>query len=51
MSMGCEQIAHYKIPHCISFVDAYPLTVSGKVKKFEMREQAIKMYRLRANEQ
>jgi fatty-acyl-CoA synthase len=34
-----EQIAHYKIPRYIKFVDAFPMTVTGKVQKFVMREQ------------
>jgi fatty-acyl-CoA synthase len=32
------QIAHYKIPRYVRFVDAYPLTVTGKAQKFKMRE-------------
>jgi fatty-acyl-CoA synthase len=35
------QIAHYKIPHYIKFVDGFPMTVTGKVQKFKMRETAI----------
>ncbi|MES1926661.1 AMP-binding protein [Salinisphaera sp. T31B1] len=38
----CEgEIAHYKIPRYVRFVDAFPLTVTGKVQKFRMREQMI----------
>lgn len=33
------QIAHYKIPKYIRFVDAFPMTVTGKVQKFRIREQ------------
>jgi fatty-acyl-CoA synthase len=33
------QIAHYKIPRYIRFVDAFPLTVTGKVQKYLIREQ------------
>jgi len=44
-----EQIAHFKIPHYISFVNEYPLTIAGKVKKFKMREMAVKMYGLAAS--
>ena len=33
------QIAHYKIPHYAKFVDAFPMTVTGKIQKFVMREQ------------
>ena len=36
------QIAHYKIPRYIKFVDAFPMTVTGKVQKFMMREHMIK---------
>jgi len=36
----CEnRIAHFKIPEIIKFVDEYPLTVTGKVQKFVMREK------------
>jgi fatty-acyl-CoA synthase len=38
----CEgRIAHYKIPRYVKTVDAFPMTVTGKVQKFKMREQAI----------
>ncbi len=36
------QIAHYKIPRYIKFVDAFPMTVTGKVQKFIMRDETIK---------
>ena len=32
-------IAHYKIPRYVVFVDSFPLTVTGKVQKFIIREQ------------
>jgi fatty-acyl-CoA synthase len=35
------KIAHFKIPRYVRFVDSYPMTVTGKVQKFKMREQAI----------
>ena len=35
------QIAHYKIPRYIKFVDEFPMTVTGKVQKFVMRETMI----------
>jgi fatty-acyl-CoA synthase len=35
------RIAHYKIPRYVKTVDAFPMTVTGKVQKFKMREQAI----------
>jgi fatty-acyl-CoA synthase len=36
------QIATYKIPRYYKFVDEFPMTVTGKVQKFRMREIAIK---------
>lgn len=36
------QISHQKIPRYVQFVESYPLTASGKVQKFVLREQAIK---------
>ena len=37
-----NQIATYKIPRYWKFVDEYPMTVTGKVMKFQMREMAVK---------
>ncbi|MGM0703475.1 MAG: AMP-binding protein [Pseudomonadota bacterium] len=34
------QIAHYKIPRYVKFVDEFPMTVTGKIQKFKMREEA-----------
>ena len=34
------QIAHYKIPRYVKFVDAFPMTVTGKIQKYLMRDQA-----------
>jgi fatty-acyl-CoA synthase len=28
------QIAHYKVPRYIRFVDGFPMTVTGKIQKF-----------------
>jgi fatty-acyl-CoA synthase len=35
------QIARYKVPRYIKFVDGYPMTVTGKIQKFVMRQQSI----------
>ena len=32
-----DQIAHYKVPRYIRFVDEFPMTVTGKIQKFIMR--------------
>jgi fatty-acyl-CoA synthase len=36
------QIAHYKIPRYVKFVDGFPMTVTGKIQKFLMREEMIR---------
>jgi len=36
------KIANYKIPKYVRFVDAYPMTASGKIQKFKLRDMAIK---------
>ena len=36
-----EQIAYYKVPKHIVIVDEFPLTVTGKIQKFVMREKMI----------
>jgi fatty-acyl-CoA synthase len=35
------KIAHFKVPRYVKFVDEFPMTVTGKVQKFKMRESAI----------
>jgi fatty-acyl-CoA synthase len=35
------KIAHYKVPRYIQFVDAFPMTVTGKIQKFKIREAMI----------
>ena len=36
-----DQIAHYKVPRYIRLVQDMPMTITGKVQKFVMREQMI----------
>ena len=36
-----DQIAHYKIPFHIRFVDSFPMTVTGKIQKFQMRDAMV----------
>jgi fatty-acyl-CoA synthase len=43
-----ERIAHYKVPRYIRFVDEMPMTVTGKVQKFIMREWMINELKLSA---
>jgi fatty-acyl-CoA synthase len=35
------QLAHYKIPRYVHVVDEFPMTATGKVRRVEMREQAV----------
>jgi fatty-acyl-CoA synthase len=37
------KLAHYKIPRYLHIVDAFPMTVTGKVRKVEMRAEAVKL--------
>jgi fatty-acyl-CoA synthase len=43
-----SRLAHYKIPRYVKVVDAFPMTVTGKVRKVEMRATAIDELGLRA---
>ena len=42
------RIAHYKIPRYVKFVEAFPMTVTGKIQKFIMRDQSIQELGLEA---
>jgi fatty-acyl-CoA synthase len=35
------RLAHFKVPRYVVFTDGFPMTVTGKVQKFKMREDAI----------
>jgi len=37
-----DRISYYKIPRYIKFVDEFPMTVTGKIQKFKMKEMAVK---------
>ena len=41
-----DRIANYKIPKYVKFVEGYPMTASGKIQKFKLREMAIKELQL-----
>jgi len=43
------QIAHYKIPRYIEFVPEFPMTITGKIQKFVMRDQTIQKLGLKAD--
>jgi fatty-acyl-CoA synthase len=38
------QIAWHKIPKYVAFVDGYPITASGKIQKYKLREMAAEMF-------
>ncbi|MEG0636823.1 MAG: AMP-binding protein, partial [Pseudomonas sp.] len=40
-SWAKERIAHFKVPRYFRFVDDFPMTVTGKIQKFRMREISI----------
>ena len=42
------QLAHYKIPRYLYLCDEFPMTVTGKVRKVEMRERAVEILGFRA---
>ena len=45
----CRQnIAYYKVPEYVDFVEEYPMTASGKIQKYKLREAAIERHGLQA---
>jgi fatty-acyl-CoA synthase len=42
------KLAHYKIPHYVRIVDEFPMTVTGKIRKVEMRRISIEELGLQA---
>ena len=41
-----ENIARFKVPYYVDFVEDYPMTASGKIQKYKLREAAIERYGL-----
>lgn len=37
------RLAHYKIPRYVHITDSFPMTVTGKIRKVEMRDQAVRL--------
>ena len=37
-----DQISHYKVPRFVRFVSEFPMTVTGKMQKFLMREAMVR---------
>ena len=42
-SFCAGKLAHYKVPRYLHLCDEFPMTVTGKVRKVEMRERAVGM--------
>jgi fatty-acyl-CoA synthase len=42
-----ENIAYYKVPEYVDFVDEYPMTASGKIQKYKLREAAVELHGLK----
>jgi fatty-acyl-CoA synthase len=42
------KLAHFKVPRHVLFVDAFPMTVTGKIQKFKMRETTIEQLGLQS---
>jgi fatty-acyl-CoA synthase len=45
-----SNLAHYKVPRYVKFVDSFPQTVTGKIQKFKIRELMIEEYKLEEQE-
>jgi fatty-acyl-CoA synthase len=43
-----ERMAHFKVPRYVMFVDQFPMTITGKVQKFKMREESVEELGLHA---
>ena len=41
------KLAHYKIPRYVHIVDEFPMTITGKIRKVEMRERSVELLGLR----
>jgi fatty-acyl-CoA synthase len=42
------KLAHYKVPRYVQVVDEFPMTVTGKIRKVEMRERSIELLGLQS---
>ena len=50
LAAACRgRIATYKIPHYWKIVDSFPMTITGKIQKYRMREIAVRELGLRSN--
>jgi fatty-acyl-CoA synthase len=42
-----ENIARFKVPEYVDFVEEYPMTASGKIQKYKLREAAVERHNLK----
>ena len=42
------KLAHYKVPRYVQVVDEFPMTVTGKIRKVEMRERSVELLGLQS---
>ena len=45
---AADKLAHYKIPRYVHLVEEFPMTVTGKIRKVEMRERSVQLLGLAA---
>ena len=43
-----DKLAHYKIPRYVHIVDEFPMTVTGKIRKVDMRKESVRLLGLQA---
>jgi fatty-acyl-CoA synthase len=48
---AANKIARYKVPKHVFFVKEFPLTASGKIMKFKLREQAIELLKIKKSQE
>ena len=41
-----DRLAHFKIPRYVHVVDEFPMTITGKVRKVDMRAESIRIFGL-----
>lgn len=40
------KLAHYKVPRYVLFVEEFPMTITGKIQKYKMREESVRLLNL-----
>jgi fatty-acyl-CoA synthase len=45
-----SHMARHKVPKYIKFVDSFPMTASGKIQKFKIRDAAVEEYNLQMDQ-